>query len=96
MKRDRLFSLLWAVALSLCIALSGVCCLITGFSLSADMTGIVLFCIAFAIVSALVNMMEKGTPFSPSHSMNSRSMASGSWRMSMSTNRLVISSRCRI
>ena len=60
MKRDRLFSLLWAVALSLCIALSGICCLITGFSLSADMMGIVLFCIAFAIVSALVNMTRWG------------------------------------
>ena len=60
MKHDRLFSLLWAVAISLCIALSGVSCLITGFALTVSMTQIAWFCVVFAVVSALTSMTRWG------------------------------------
>ena len=47
-------------------------------------------------LSAFVKTMAKGTPFSPSHSVNSRSMAWGASRLSIRTNRQVICSRCSI
>ena len=50
----------------------------------------------FVTLSALVKIIEKGTPFSPSHWKNSRSIFCGSWRQSMSTKSSVICSRSRM
>ena len=48
------------------------------------------------ILSAFVNTIENGMPFSPSHSMNSRSIFCGSCLQSISTKSNVIASRSRI
>ena len=48
------------------------------------------------LYTSFVKTMAKGTPFSPSHAVNSRSMAWGASRLSIRTNRQVICSRCSI
>lgn len=60
MKRDKLFSLLWAVVLSFCVVFGSFSCLITAFSLEADTWSLALFCIAFATISSLVSMTRWG------------------------------------
>ena len=48
------------------------------------------------ILSIFVKMREKGISFSPSHSINSKSIFCGSWRQSIRTNRFVSCSRSKI
>ena len=60
MTRDKLFSLLWAMVLSFCIAFGGLSCLITGFSLSADTVSLALFCIAFSLFAGVMSLIRWG------------------------------------
>lgn len=60
MKRDKLFSLLWAVVLSFCIAFGGLSCLLTGFSFQTDTLSLAFFCIAFAIFAGLMSAFRWG------------------------------------